>query len=1330
MAEPEAPRTFTPLWITVAALLGVVAVGGRHLAESPQLEKKSAKEAANADRSSLEETPLRPLQEFLMTEEGNAPNSASEIYQRLSKKYDVDFLIVTMPDPVDSRFGFSFDRMMAVTQRAMAECGYVFDRAWLPWEIDKNKLKDKATNGSSVQVGLFGASLSLPTNFTDKKGAYREKFPGVLLFRDMGPSVEALKGKIDKEKKGKLWIVHVIGENPTAGLDRRAFTQSLHLIADSSATAAQLIRIVGPFFSGSQTSLKHILSHWTAHHSTTRFEVISGGATAVDKTKLFPNHENVKFHATINKSENILQATLHYLKHKNQAEPVWKHPSQGKTGGEDRLDGVAFLVESNTTFGQNIKESKLIGADSLRLPFPLHIAEVASSYEKEQRLKDEQSGIPRLDALIPRLGFSPGPNSDLIPPQDPATTASTNGKILSDILSAITRKRIRFVGIVASDTRDTIFLACSIREHCPDVQIFILGSDLLYSLPEFNYYLRGTIIGSTYPLITANQRWTDTDSGSRQLFPSDSTEGTYNAILAQLNKPEKLIEYRPPHLPRTPPEEPTQVDRPPIWITMIGQNGDRIPLHFFTHPEPAEKKEAEEEYLWLAKSELTAPASPAGMRLALPGVTYSLLALICAFAGLVFAWLGLRPAPHVYWGRPGNPGLASFWWEILSRIVLLASVALFLLPVAHLCSIFVKNNSPVSSHDSQIWSVLWTPIRFLLLGLPWLALSLAPITLLLLLARDGGRFLRAFSVRVGVVAGTAIAFLWIFNPPVWEYGGMPHLFACAFFVALSPTVFSSSLPTQGGGQVVSSSRLRLTNLRLGLALLTAVLVIWAVWKFLVYLRTTPVCWEVLFFQRSLNFPSGASLLLPLFFLCATFFIWAFFQMKGGEDVRHFSILSPYPSIKEHQDRDPFAEVRKLGHELRNERRSLRAFAKKHFGLLTLLAVALVAGVFRMWDLWSSVVEGPFWDTVFFFGLTLGFLLVAFNLFRFLAYWSRFRKLLHELTLVPMMGAFAKLPDKVTTVFGGYLRPPRPRGAHLSIPLHQLTPLADETHRLLDEMSQRPTRLPPSGEEPTADDQVALNPMELRDVVASLGAFEEVRKQNDSARPAVPSASWLARMKDMLSGAHALDEEQAQGVHNPLSKVCRKLLTYLPRFWPRRSITEAFGCASQGKNAKSKADVITGSGDAGVVNATPRPSSTPARFAKWVELAEGLVAIQVLIYISQFFIRLRNLASSLIITSSLLVFTVTSYPFQPGQLILYTMLGLLGAVSVGIIYVLIMVNRDELVSRIVGTTPNSFTPDLGFLNSVFTYVVPALGIVTLQLSGGFRFLLEPILRVLK
>src|SRR5207302_115300 len=103
---------------------------------------------------------------------------------------------------------------------------------------------------------------------------------------------------------------------------------------------------------------------------------------------------------------------------------------------------------------------------------------------------------------------------------------------------------------------------------------------LLLSHPDYLPYLRGTVVGSTYPLFGKTQRWCAAFEGIRQrhFFPSEAEQGCHNAtvaLLAELAESRKfppmgrLIDYGAP-FQATPP---TAGWRPPIWISMIGQTG-------------------------------------------------------------------------------------------------------------------------------------------------------------------------------------------------------------------------------------------------------------------------------------------------------------------------------------------------------------------------------------------------------------------------------------------------------------------------------------------------------------------------------------------------------------------------------------------------------------------------------------------------------------------------------------------------------------------------------------------------------------------------------------
>jgi hypothetical protein len=133
---------------------------------------------------------------------------------------------------------------------------------------------------------------------------------------------------------------------------------------------------------------------------------------------------------------------------------------------------------------------------------------------------------------------------------------------------------------------------------------------------------------------------------------------------------------------------------------------------------------------------------------------------------------------------------------------------------------------------------------------------------------------------------------------------------------------------------------------------------------------------------------------------------------------------------------------------------------------------------------------------------------------------------------------------------------------------------------------------------------------------------------------------------------------------------------------------------------------------------------------WVQKAEDFVAIQVIIFLSQYFILLRAMALSMVWVAVLLLLAATAYPFQPEELILYLILGLLAAVMVGVLFVLVRVNQNEMVSRITQSTPNKFEFNWSFARAALTFVGPILLVTAAQLSGRLRTVVEPLLNLLR
>src|SRR5262249_43818381 len=92
---------------------------------------------------------------------------------------------------------------------------------------------------------------------------------------------------------------------------------------------------------------------------------------------------------------------------------------------------------------------------------------------------------------------------------------------------------------------DELFLAQKIRRIVPDVQLFLMESELLFSHTSIADEMRGALVVSRYPLFNLNQIW----SSPRQVTPrvqfaTGSSQGVYNAAILQLLKFDKEREAK------------------------------------------------------------------------------------------------------------------------------------------------------------------------------------------------------------------------------------------------------------------------------------------------------------------------------------------------------------------------------------------------------------------------------------------------------------------------------------------------------------------------------------------------------------------------------------------------------------------------------------------------------------------------------------------------------------------------------------------------------------------------------------------------------------------
>jgi hypothetical protein len=480
----------------------------------------------------------------------------------------VEFLIATVPDPKDSSLGYLFDRYLAAIQRALETAGYVLDRFELPWAA---KDDGEATRVANLVIDRL--EIGKPAKSEHKVASnlrLNERAPGIVLFRR---NDEPSKHRLSPTRVADLLVIFLIGETPTSGVHKNALTNALNQVVpfcqkDTSTSYCKHFRILGPTFSGSTDSIVNAVRMWDGRPPNSVFTLISGSATSIDKMDFEERFKKIgnttaSFDSTLAPDKRRLDAFEQFLNENHI-----------------RRREVAILTEGSTAFGANLraalaeKQKPLEAEESIRsLTYPLHISQLRVAAEKAKaNSKDVGFDATRTVPRNLKLSLEETTNAkDVIANVSQFETFSTE-LALSGLLTTISREGIRYVGIIATDIRDQIFLAREIRRRAPNTVLFTFGSDLLYLHSDVNFDFQGMLLFTSYPLFSMNQVWTNPERGSqfRVQFPDESSQGIYNATLQLVRGPnaEEMLEYKFPFN--------ITEDSPPLWC-VVG-NKDLWPL--------------------------------------------------------------------------------------------------------------------------------------------------------------------------------------------------------------------------------------------------------------------------------------------------------------------------------------------------------------------------------------------------------------------------------------------------------------------------------------------------------------------------------------------------------------------------------------------------------------------------------------------------------------------------------------------------------------------------------------------------------------------------------
>jgi hypothetical protein len=1363
-----------------------------------------------------------------------------------SEQTDLKFLIATVPDPIDSRFAYRFDGMLDAIEDAVESQSWALDHFWLPWAPTgqqpgvHDRLKstlqnenavderDRGPNGlpRSDMKDLLSESAALRRRMPGESASLQELEPGVLIFRRQQDAHEGQKH--DRDERPKILVVLLVGETPTTGVHKKAMSTALSIIGAYQACIVEKqaqrvsgttpvvaadaglmsnadangyeFKIIGPYFSGSAQSLAVVISEWLkdearrskpSQKANWRFNVVTGSAQRIHGTEFIrlasadPGRATVEFHSMLNPFDHVMHGLFEYLQ---------------KANGEKALDKVALLTESDTEFGSPITDEQIrhwLHVDAAdkhphtqvtQVKFPFKISEIALAYDEMGQKRDRNTpSLVRPSSALTIPFDEAGCPRESVPALSPRMSTATSEFVVGKILEMIYTEDFRYIGIVATDTRDTIFLAGLIHQFCPDVQVFAPTGDLLLAHPQYSAELRGMIVASTYPLFSAAQRWAPPYHRAdrrRHQFSCQEDEGTFNAtswLLLNVESPKKrgplstrsrdanepinsdlyeqMFDYAAPfgqlrkieHLwaarKKSTPKDcvcPDRCfdhalddpDRPPIWFGMVAERG-LWPLQFDIHSssDPHETKPGSAYVRELTHSsplehqEFVEQFIPI-----IPRFTWHWGAGFLVLSSL--AWLLIVVQLRGLLGAP--PAQSESGWRTLERVLRFDAS-----PVR------VDSNIAISREVYVLfgWLILLGTYYFFAVRPCWIVLRYSPWAVFVNATYwsyllDAAKWQWCYSAIA--ICSSYLTFFLILTLGFLRFTAFLEL-----WFRKAPAASRTDRRTQPRAPAQSQGFRRF--LRYGVVMLVPVLVVVIslsvfprFWNYAV-LPLVATGWsaldneldvhvelgsQLLSFERSVALNNGVSPFVPVLFLALISGLWLTCQLLR---IYYFEQFWDDPAPGSKPD-GPAKSRLELLFEYRKRIRSLvsKSLLRSEDHPTAFFQRPLVLFAFGIMVLVLSRLLHRVVPSVDFgaqtewlvFWLWCLVLTVIFTLLRFIFLWNAIKDLLRVFTSLPMLEAFGRATPVLSRTFGRYLGQFRITRLGLSIPVQQWITVA----RGFDDVKARVCLV--MYDKKIEDLNETERPIFDR-VERSIKGFPSESGQIKTSAEAAKEIQ--AKFFDDTSIAGNADAENVADspVFSGLRLVVEDVLHVLVPYWRSTAGAQQFGTVADAKQESTNQDTSdhASRSDLSATAATaPEPTES---LQNWMRALEDLVALRVVAFVSHGAFQLKNLGAYLAVAPVLLLLTVSSYPLQPQRFMIvfvWTVLLMVVAFGVGVV---IQMERNEFLSRVSSKKSSRLGLDPAFLRSVLAFLVPLLFATLSQfpfVSDTINQWLEPITRV--
>jgi hypothetical protein len=329
-------------------------------------------------------------------------------------------------------------------------------------------------------------------------------------------------------------------------------------------------------------------------------------------------------------------------------------------------------------------------------------------------------------------------------------------------------------------------------------------------------------------------------------------------------------------------------------------------------------------------------------------------------------------------------------------------------------------------------------------------------------------------------------------------------------------------------------------------------------------------------------------------------------------------------------------------------------------------------------------RAPF-DIVFRLGIFATFAAVVWAISRLVVVWWSLRTILRCVGSTPLVTAFERLPRRISR-------------------LTRFTLHSD------------PSRT-------TVDTITATQWTHLRRLFAAYCRTkrEEAKAPNAKSIDRLPCA---ARIGTLLSSTLPLRADAHRVATTTLAPQLTELWQILIIFWQREPTSGQSQSLIDGPKEKITTPSYSTSGR------IRRDASTLSRL--WLRTAEEFVAAQVIDYVAWVIRSLRRIVILLLFMIAVMAALVSSYVYAPETAVRTGLIVLVAGIVGALVTVLVQMNRDEVLSRVMRTDPGRVTWDGNFVTNVLVVtVIPLLSLMGSSLpwlQHGLFGWIDPLFRL--